>query len=125
MDEDVDPKHADKGDGKGKNPFEKKDAFYHTFLGTPTIRQQKTSMRILMATLPPVPQYLRWLEIPITWDRKDHPDLNPTENQYAMVINPQIDGNEFTKCMVDSRSSINIMYLDTLHKINLTEANLR
>src|SRR4051812_31538128 len=60
MDEDVDPKHAAKGDDKGKNPFMKKAPVYHSFLGTPTIRQQKTSMRILMATLPPVPQYLRW-----------------------------------------------------------------
>src|SRR3954464_8351504 len=42
-----------------------------------------------------------------------------------MVISPLIDGNEFTKCMVDSGSSINIMYLDTLHKMNLTETNLR
>src|SRR4051812_32111801 len=42
-----------------------------------------------------------------------------------MIINPLIDGNEFTKCMVDSGSSINIMYLDTLHKMNLTEDNLR
>ena len=55
MDEDVDPKHAAKSDGKGKNPFEKKAAIFHTFLGTPAIRQQKTSMRILMATVPPVP----------------------------------------------------------------------
>src|SRR3954470_5993126 len=42
-----------------------------------------------------------------------------------MVINPFIDGVEFTKCMVDSGSSINIMYLDTLQKMNFTEANLR
>src|SRR3954467_1038809 len=42
-----------------------------------------------------------------------------------MVINPLIDGVEFTKCMVDSGSSINIMYLDTLQNMNLAEANLR
>ena len=42
-----------------------------------------------------------------------------------MVINPLIDDMEFTKCMVDSGSNINIMYLDTLQKMNLTEANLR
>src|SRR4051812_2601220 len=42
-----------------------------------------------------------------------------------MVINPLIDGVEFTKCMVDSGRSIDIMYLDTLQKMNLTEANLR
>ena len=35
MDEDVDPKHAAKSDGKGKNPFEKKAAVFHMFLGTP------------------------------------------------------------------------------------------
>src|SRR4051812_19570542 len=81
MDEYIDPKHAAKSDGKGNNPFEKKAAVFHTLLGTPTVRQQKTSMRILMATLPPVPQFLRWSEIPNTWDMKDHPDLIPTENQ--------------------------------------------
>ena len=53
MDEDVDPKHAAKSDDKGKNPFAKKAPVYHTFLDTPTVRQQKTSLRILMATLPP------------------------------------------------------------------------
>ena len=40
MDEDVDPKHAAKSDDKGKNPFAKKALVYHTFLGTPTVRQQ-------------------------------------------------------------------------------------
>lgn len=56
MDEDVEPKHVDKGDGKGKNPFEKKAPIYYTFLGTPNVRAQKNSLRILMDTLPPVPQ---------------------------------------------------------------------
>src|SRR4051812_37333793 len=39
MDEDVDPKHAAKRDDKGQNPFEMKAAVFHTFLGTPTVRQ--------------------------------------------------------------------------------------
>src|SRR3954470_23730625 len=39
MDEDVDPKHTAKGDGKGMNPFKKKAKIFHTFLGTPTVRQ--------------------------------------------------------------------------------------
>ena len=47
-----------------------------------------------MATLPTISQYLRWSEVPITWDRTDHPDLIPTENQYAMVqsFHKVIDG---------------------------------
>src|SRR3954465_9130161 len=55
MDKDIDPKHTDKGDGKGKNPFEKKAPIYPTFLGTLTVWAYKTSLRILMAILPPVP----------------------------------------------------------------------
>src|SRR4051812_4426452 len=44
MDEDIDPKKGAKRDDKGKKPFEKKVAVFHTFLGTPIVRQQKTSM---------------------------------------------------------------------------------
>src|SRR3954469_24468987 len=40
MGEDVDPKHDAKSDDKGKNPFAQKAPVYHTFLGTPTVRQQ-------------------------------------------------------------------------------------
>ena len=55
MDKDMDPKSSDKGEDKGENPFEKKALCYHTFLGTLTVWAQKTSLRILMATLRPVP----------------------------------------------------------------------
>ena len=78
-----------------------------------------------MATLPLVPQYVRWSEVPITWDRKDHPELIPTENQYAMVISPLIDSTEFTKCLMDSGRSIKNIYLDNLHKMNLTKTQQR
>src|SRR3954462_12843654 len=81
-------------------------------------------MRILMATLPPVPHFLCWSESNYL-GQEGSPRPHPYGEHYAMVINPLINGNEFTKCMVDSGSSINIMYLDTLKKMNLTGANLR
>jgi hypothetical protein len=41
-----------------------------------------------------------------------------------MVVNPLINGYEFTKCLIDGGSSLRIMYLETLHKLRFTETNL-
>ena len=112
--------------GKSKNPFEKKSVAsfmvgtFHTFLGTPSTKAKKSAWRALNATVPKVPQYVKWSEKPVTWDRKDHPDVVPKEH-YALVVNPLIDGYEFTKCLMDGGSSLNIMYVETLMKMNLTE----
>ena len=67
MEED-DSKPADKADeaGKSKNPFKKKKAVFHTFLGTPMAKAKKSAMRALSATVPKVPQYVKWSENPIS-----------------------------------------------------------
>ena len=69
--------------------MEKKASFiitsYHTFLGAPTTWAKKAAWRTLNATLPKVPQYVKWLEKPITWNRQDHPDIVPKE-YYALVV---------------------------------------
>jgi hypothetical protein len=85
MDEDEAPPEP-KGDSaaKSKNPFDKKSAAtYHTFLGRPTAKAKKSAMQTLNATLPQVPQYVKWSEKPITWTREDHPELIPEEH-YAL-----------------------------------------
>jgi hypothetical protein len=42
-----------------------------------------------------------------------------------MVVNPLIDGYEFTKCAADGGSSLNIMYIETLKKMNLLQTQLK
>ena len=42
-----------------------------------------------------------------------------------MVVNLLIDGYEFTKCLMDGGSSLNIMYFETLEKMNLSETHLK
>jgi hypothetical protein len=42
-----------------------------------------------------------------------------------MVVNPLIEGYEFTKCLMDGGSSLNIMYTETLTKLGLTKSQLR
>jgi hypothetical protein len=47
------------------NPLVNKSAgAYHTFLETPIVRVKKSALRTLNATLPAVPQYVKWSENP-------------------------------------------------------------
>ena len=97
---------------------------FHTFLGTPSAKAQKRILKALNATVPAVPQYLKWSEYPIIYDRADHPEAVPSIGNYALIVNPLIHGYEFTKCLMDGGSSINIMYIDTLLKMGLNETQL-
>jgi hypothetical protein len=127
MDEDPVPKPAEKAeDGTGTgNPFKstKKGAF-HTFLGPPMAEAQRAAMRSLNATVPKVRQYVRWSEMPVQWSRDDHLEHIP-DGYYTMVVNPLIQGYEFSKCLMDGGSSLNIMYVETLTKLGLTKTQLR
>ncbi|KAK1667554.1 hypothetical protein QYE76_055713 [Lolium multiflorum] len=56
--------------------------------------------------------------------RKDHPAIVPKEC-YALVVSPRIDGYDFSKCLMDGGASLNIMYLETLERMNLTKEQLK
>jgi hypothetical protein len=76
-------------------------------------------MRSLNATMPKIRQYVRWFEVPVHWSR-DH----ILDGYYAMVVCPVIHGYEFSKCLMDGGSSLNIMYVETLTKLGLTKTQL-
>jgi hypothetical protein len=127
MDEDPAAKPAETAEGGAgmSNPYKstKKGAF-HTFLGPPTAKAQQSAMHSLNATVPKVRQYVRWSKVPVQWSRDDHPEHIP-DGYYAMVVNPLIQGYEFSKCLMDGGSSLNIMYVETLTKLGLTKTQLR
>ncbi|KAK1643567.1 hypothetical protein QYE76_061372 [Lolium multiflorum] len=126
MDEDdasPDPKEASAANKS--NPFVKKSvSAYHTFLATPTVRAKKSALRILNARVPAVPQYVKWSEKPCTFDKADHPAIIPKEC-YALVVSPRIDGYDFSKFLMDGGANLNIMYLETLERMNLTKEQLK
>jgi hypothetical protein len=62
--------------------------------------------------------------MPVQWSRNNHPEHIP-DGYYAMVVNPLIQGYEFSKCLMDAGSSLNIMYVETLTKLGLTKTQLR
>ncbi|KAK1677051.1 hypothetical protein QYE76_037899 [Lolium multiflorum] len=102
MDEDDASLDAKEGSAANKsNPFVKKSAgAYHTFLGTPTVHASKSALRILNATV-------------------------LCRKCYALVVSPRIDGYDFSKCLMDGGASLNIMYLETLERMNLTKEQLK
>ncbi|KAK1648895.1 hypothetical protein QYE76_066700 [Lolium multiflorum] len=126
MDEDDASPEPKEGTAANKsNPFGKKSVgAFHTFLGTPTVRAKKSALRLLNATVPAVPQYVKWSEKACTFDRSDHPVVIPKEC-YALVVSPRIDGFDFSKCLMDGGASLNIMYLETLERMNLTKDQLK
>jgi hypothetical protein len=127
MDEDPAPKPTEKAEGGTStgNPYKstKKGAF-HTFLGPPMAKAQRAAMRSLNATVPKVCQYVRWSEMLVQWSRYDHPEHIP-DGYCTMVVNPLIQGYEFSKCLMDGGTSLNIMYVETPTKLGLTKTQLR
>jgi hypothetical protein len=39
-----------------------------------------------MAVSPTTPKYLKWSEVPITFDRIVHPDFVPKPGQYPLIV---------------------------------------
>ncbi|KAK1682827.1 hypothetical protein QYE76_043675 [Lolium multiflorum] len=60
---------------------------------------------------------------------KSHPfDGSPgrhPQRSYALVVSPRIDGYDFSKCLMDGGASLNIMYLESLERMNLTKEQLK
>jgi hypothetical protein len=51
-------------------------------------RKQKLTTPEVMAVSPATLEYLKWSEVPITFDRSDHPDFVPKLGQYPLIVRP-------------------------------------
>jgi hypothetical protein len=41
-----------------------------------------------MAVSPATLEYLKWSEVPVTFDYSDHPDFVPKLGQYPLIVSP-------------------------------------
>ncbi len=60
----------------------------------------------------------------ITFDRADHPPKLHRRGKYALIVNPLIDGYGFSKTLMDGGSSINILYVEMLHRMKISETQM-
>jgi hypothetical protein len=50
--------------------------------------KQKLIAQVVMAVSPATPEYLKWSEVPITFDYSDHPDFVPNLGWYFLIVSP-------------------------------------
>jgi hypothetical protein len=66
-----------------------------------------------MAVSYATPEYLKWSEVPITFDRNDHLDFVPKMGRYPLIVCPIIKNVKLNRVLVDGGSSLNIFFLKT------------
>jgi hypothetical protein len=68
-------------------------------------------------------EYLKWSEVPITFDWSDHPDFILKSGQYPLIVSTNKDV-KLNWVLVNGGSSLNILFLQTfwwghlLHEYN-------
>jgi hypothetical protein len=69
--------------------------------------------------------YLKWSEVLITFDCKDHPDTVPQPRSYPLVVAPLIKSRRIHKILMDGWSGINVLYASTLDEMGIPRSALR
>jgi hypothetical protein len=70
-------------------------------------------------------EYLKWSEVPITFDRGDHPDSVPKPGRYPLIVSPIVKDVKLNQVLVNGGSSLNILFLKTFNQMGLPRLALR
>jgi hypothetical protein len=104
------------------------DAVHIIFGGSParpSRRQEKLIRREVMNADIAKPSYLKWSEVPITFDRKDHLDNVPQPGSYPLVVAPLFKSRRIHKVVMYGGSGINVLYSSTLDEMGIPRSALR
>jgi hypothetical protein len=88
-------------------------------------RKQNLTAREVMAVSPATPEYLKWSEVPITFDRSDHPDFVPKPGQYPLIVSPIVRDVKLNQVLIDGGRSLNILFSKTFDQMGLSRSLLR
>jgi hypothetical protein len=88
-------------------------------------RKQKLTAQEVTAVSPATPMYLKWSEVPITFDHSNHPEFVPKPRQYPLIVCPIVKDVKLNRVLMDGGSSLNIMFLKTSDQMRLSMSLLR
>jgi hypothetical protein len=71
------------------------------------------------------PSYLKWSEVLITFDCKDHPDHVPQPASYPLVVAPLFKSKRIHNVLMDGGSGTNVLYVSTLDEMGIPWSALR
>jgi hypothetical protein len=69
--------------------------------------------------------YLKCSDVPIAFDRKDHPDHVPQPGSYPLVVAPLFKSKRIHKVLMDGGSGINVLYASTLDDMGISRSKMR
>ena len=84
-----------------------------------TKRRSKHALRGTHTIEPVNPRFNPWLACLITFDHRDHETNIRHEGLTALVLDPIINGYHFTRVLMDGGSDLNLIYQDTVHKMEI------
>lgn len=79
---------------------------------------REVNMAMLQAKATPV--YLKWSETAITFDRTDHSNHILQLGRFPLVVSTIVGETCLTKVLMDSRSSLNLLYARTYDALGLS-----
>jgi hypothetical protein len=91
----------------------------------PSRRREKLIRREVFNADTAKPSYLKWSEVPITFDRKDHPDHVRQPGSYPLVVAPLFKSKRVHKVLMDGESGINMLYVSTHDDMSISRSQLR
>jgi hypothetical protein len=78
-------------------------------------RKQKLTAREVMIVSPTTLEYLKWSEVPITFDHSNHPNFVPKPRWYPLIVSPIVMDVKLNWVLIDDGSSLNILFLKTFN----------
>src|SRR5436190_23372509 len=88
-------------------------------------RKQKLTAREINALTPATPKYLKWSELPITFDRSDHPENIPHLGRYPLVLDPIVRTTKLNRVLIDGGSGLNTLFAKTLDDMKISRSELK
>ena len=76
-------------------------------------------------TDPVIPSYLRWSEVPITFDRHDHPKKVLHPGTYPLIMEPIVGTRRLSRVLMDGGSGLNIMCVEKPNALGIPREHLR
>ena len=115
--------------GPGRHQYQDYHETCVVFVTEPTDRLSRNRrMMEVNAVMPAVQNFMHWSDQEISWSKADHPSIMPNPGGYALVVDPTLVGPykniRFTRSLIDGGSSINIMYRNTLEKLEIGRAHV-
>lgn len=82
-------------------------------------RQEKLTLREIMASEPTTPRYLPWSQYPIQFSREDQWTSVSNAGHYPLVLDPTVARYILNRVLTDGGASLNVIFATTLRKMGL------